>query len=600
MPAVSDPINEYWGELLAVGPFGGLDTTTEPYFVSPNNFVDGLNFVPNSGFGGFVTVAGRSVFLGAPLPGPVYGVHGVLRKGLPTLFLFAVTVGGVGFIYGAVQGGIPYLIPTPVPLAPDAQVTFADSINWVFMTDGVDAALRYNVTTGVITYWGIVAPTTAPLLAVDGASLMVGTYYYNVTFEDTPEVIESSAGLFSLPITVLDNGITLTAIPVSTDPQVTTVNIYRLGGSLGQWLFVASVPNGTTTYTDTTSDAALSADLVETLRRDPPPIFTAICTYMERVWGFGTSTDPSLVYFSNYNEPWAFDTVQGFYPVDENNFNDVAIGLCSIGSQLILFKSRSTYQVTGSTSADFQVNKLFDIGCRSSRSICTAYGVCWWISKQGIYQFDGNTPTNLSDGGYQQSNIKSVVNSFSDTDFSNCTSFVYDRMVHFCFPTLNTTYFWDLRSQGWYPLGFALDQVYFDLESDTPVIGTNLETAGQIDNWFTGPGDFGAPIMAYIQSRITDSGNIETTKDYRYIELQAPVQVGSVTISTIVDPGSLQFTDVSSFDLSSGYVRQQGSLPRGTLGAELQIIVRTNSVNVLHLQKVAIHGYIKAKYRSHD
>jgi hypothetical protein len=598
MPAVSQITNDYWQELLSVGPFGGLDTTTEPFFVAPNNFVGGSNFVPNSGFGGFVTVEGRSVFLASPLPGPCYGIHGVNRPGLPTLYLFAVTHGGLGYLNGAVQGGIPFDIPLPHNFAPDSPVSFTDSVSWVFMTDGVGATFKYNVTTGVVTEWGITAPVVAPTLTVDGASLMVGTYYYNVTFEGGG--LESSAGTFSLPITVTDTGITLSGIPVSSDPQVTTVNIYRLGGSLGQWLFVASVPNGTATYTDTTSDTALSAALPETLRRDPPPIFLSICTYKERVWGFGTTTDPSLVYFSNYNEPWAFDLVQGFYPVDENNFNDVAIGCCSIGSQLILFKSKSTYQVTGSTSADFQVNKLFDIGCRSRRSICTAYGVCWWISKQGIYQFDGSSPVNLSDGGYQQSNIKSIIDSLNDTDFSDVTSFVYDRMVHFSLPTFNTTYLWDLRSQGWYPLGFALDQVYFDLESDTPVIGTDLQVSGQIDQWFSGGGDFGNPITAYILSRITDSGKIEGTKDYRYIELQAPVQTGTVIISTIVDPGSLQFTDVSSFDLSSGYIRQQGSLPRGTLGAELQIKVLVSSTSVIHVQKVAIHGYIKSSYRNHD
>lgn len=598
MPAVSQPTNEYWQELLAVGPFGGLDTTTEPYFVSPNNFVDGLNFVPNSGFGGFVTTEGRRVFLATPLPGPCYGIHGATRKGLPTLYLFAVTVAGVGYIYGAVQGGTPFLIPTPVPLAPAVPVSFADSIHWVFFTDGVDAALKYDVNTGIITYWGIVAPTVAPILAPDGPSTMFGTYYYNVTFEGNGQ--ESSAGTFSLPITVINTGVTLSGIPVSTDPQVTTVNIYRLGGSLGQWLFVASIPNGTTTYTDIHSDASLSSELPESLRRDPPPIFTAIATHKERIWGFGTTADPSLVYFSNYNEPWAFNLVDGFYPVEENNFNDVAIGLCSIGSQLVLFKSRSTYHVTGSTTADFQVNKLFDIGCRSNRSICTAYGMCWWASKQGIYQFDGSTPTNLSDGGYQQSNIKSIMDSLADFEFADVTSFVYDRMVHFSFPTFNKTYLWDLRSQGWYPMGFALDQVYFDLESDTPVIGTDLQVPGQIDLWFGGPSDFGNPILAYITSRITDSGTIEDTKDYRYIELQAPVQNGTVTITTIVDPGSLQFSDTSSFDLSSGYVRQQGSLPRGTLGAEVQIKVLTSSTNIIHVQKVAIHGFKKAKYRSHD
>lgn len=598
MPAVSQPTNDYWEELIAVGPFGGLDTTTEPYFVSPNNFVSGSNFVPNSGFGGFVTVEGRSVFLGSPLPGPCYGIHGVDRTGQPTLYLFAITIAGVGYIYGAVQGGTPFLIPSPTPLAPDSPVSFADSVHWVFMTDGVGATLKYDVLTGTITEWGIVAPTVAPTLTTGSAADMNLTYYYNVTFEGAG--LESSAGTFSLPITVSNTGVILSGIPVSSDPQVTTVNIYRLGGALGQWLFVASVSNGTTTYTDTTSDASLSADLPETLRRDPPPIFLSIATHKERIWGFGTTTDPSLVYFSNYNEPWAFDLVDGFYPVEENNFNDVAIGLCSIGSQLILFKSRSTYQVTGSTNADFQVNKLFDIGCRSRRSICTAYGVCWWISKQGIYQFDGSSPTNISDGGFQQSNIKSVIDSLSDTDFADITSFVYDRMVHFCFPTFNNTYLWDLRSQGWYPMGFALDQVYFDLESDIPIIGTNLEVSGQIDQWFAGPGDFGNAITAFILSRITDSGSIETTKDYRYIEIQAPVQNGEVTISTIVDPGTLQFADVSSFSLSSGFVRQQGSLPRGTLGAEVQVKVLVSSTNTIHIQKVAVHGFRKAKYRSRD
>ena len=599
MPAVSQPVNDYWQELLAVGPFGGLDTTTEPYFVSPSNFVAGQNFVPNFGFGGFVTAQGRMPFLASPLPGECFGMHGVERSGLPTLYLFSVVVAGVGFIYGAVQGGVPFNIPTPEPLLPPIQTTFADSIKWVFINDGVNTPLKYEVTTGIITNWGI--PTATPLggpFIAGGAGALNGTYYYNITFEGNG--IEGSPSTFTGPIVAVNQEITINGIPGSADPQVTTVNIYRLGGTLGQWLFVGSIPNGVNTYTDDLSDYLISGNLVETLRRDPPPIFTAICVHQERVWGFGTTTDPSLVYFSNYNEPWAFDTVQGFYPVNENNFNDIAVGLCSIGSQLILFKSKTSYQVTGNTSADFQVNKLFDIGCRSLRSITKAYGVCWWISKQGIYQFDGNSPTNLSDGSFQQSNIKSIVDSLSDTDFSDVTSFVYDRMIHFSIPTQNQTYFWDLRSQGWYNLGWALDQVYFNLEADTPVIGTDLNTTGQIDLWFAGPGDFGNAVQAYIISRITDSGTMESTKDYRYIELQAPVQTGTVVISTIVDPGSLQFTDVSSFDLSTGYVRQQGSLPRGTLGAEVQIKVLVSSTNVIHLQKVAIHGYLKSKYRSRD
>lgn len=598
MPGNGQPVNDYLQELLAVGPFGGLDTTTEPYFVAATNFVDGSNFIPNFGYAGFVTVEGRLPFLASPLPGVCTGITRVGIAGSPDLYLFAVTVSGIGYIYSANQGGTATVVPTPVPLTPNLNTQFADGLHWVFINNGTDTGLKYDVLTGDITYWGLTPPATAPTLVTAGTCLMYGTYYYCITF-GTPDQ-ESSQGVISLPITVDDMGVALMGIPTSTDPQVTERNIYRLGGALGQWRLIYTIPdNTTTTYVDTLADADVTGQLL-TVNRDAPLPFMAIVAHKERIWGFGTKADPSIVYYSNLNEPWGFNNLTGNYPVGENSFNDVAVGMASIGTQLILMKSRSTYNVTGSTNADFQVNKLFDIGCRSQRSICSAYGLCWWISKQGIYQFDGNSPTNLSDGNYQVSNIKSIIDGLTDADYINTVSFVYDRMVHFSFPTLNRTYLYDLRSQGWYPMGWALDQVCFDLESDTPVIGTNLNTAGQIDLWFAAPGDFGNTIDSYIISRIADSGLIQATKTYRYIELQAPVQNGTVVITTTVDPGSLGYSDTSTFNLGEGNVRQQGSLPPTLVGAEVQVKVLVRSASVIHIQKVAVHGYIKAGYRPTD
>lgn len=598
MPSNGQPVNEYIQELLSVGPFGGLDTTTEPYFLAETNFVDGSNFIPNVGYAGFVTVEGRQAFLNSPLPGMCTGMSRVGIPSSPNLYIFAVTVAGVGYIYTASQGGTPTLVPTPVPLTPNLQTSFADSQHWIFITNGVDTPLKYDVLTSTITNWGIDPPATAPLLIIAGVCLMYGKYYYCITYGTANQ--ESSQGVVSQPITVTNQGIALTSIPVSSDSQVTERNIYRLGGALGQWRLIHTIPdNVTTTYADTLADANVTGQLL-TVNRDAPLPFISIVAHKERIWGFGTPSDPSIVYYSNLNEPWGFNNLKGNYPVGENSFNDVAVGMASIGTQLILMKSRSTYNVTGSTNADFQVNKLFDIGCRSQRSICQAYGVCWWVSKQGIYQFDGNSPTNLSDGNYQVSNIKSVISSLNDSDFANCTSFVYERMVHFSFPTLNKTYLFDLRSQGWYPMGWALDQVAFDLESNYPVIGTNLNSSGQIDHWFASPGDFGGTIDSYIVSRITDSGSLQTTKACRYIELQAPVQVGTVIITTVIDPGTLQFSDTSTFDLADGNIRQQGSLPPTLIGAEVQLKILVRSASVIHIQKVSVHGYAKAMYRNTD
>lgn len=595
MPSNGDPVNEQYQEFLSVGPFGGLDTTTEPFFVAPTNFIDGRNFSPNSGYGGFVTVQGRQAFLAAPLPGQCTGMHSIAREGLPDLYLFAVAVSGVGHIYSAIQGGTATEVPTPVPLTPDLQTSFADGLQWAFITNGLDTPIKFDVISNVITFWGIVAPTSAPTLSIGSASTMNGTYYYSITYSNPLQ--ESSQGVISDPITVTNTGVNLTNIPISSDSQVTQRNIYRIGGALGQWRLIFTInDNTTTTYSDTLGDDQVTGHLL-TVDRDPPPVFDSIISHKERIWGFGTPDDHSVVYYSNYGEPWGFNLVTGFLPVGSNSFNDVAVGMASIGTQLVLMKTKTTYNVTGSTDADFQSNKLFDIGCRSSRSICSAYGVCWWLSKQGIYQFDGSSPQNLSDGVFQQSNIKSVIQGLALSDLLLCTSFVYDRMVHFCFPSINTSFFWDLRSQGWYSISWALDQVVFNLESEVPVVGTNLQSVGQIDQWFAAPGDFGQSIDSYIISRITDSGNIASTKEYRYVELQAPIQNGTVTISTIVDPGALQVTDITTFNLTSGFTRQQSSLKKGMVGAEVQVKLLVRAATTIHIQKAAIHGYIKALYR---
>jgi len=596
MPSAGQPVNEQYTELLSVGPFGGLDTTTEPFFVAPSNFVSGSNFVPNAGYGGFVTAKGRLPFLAAPLQGRCWGMHRIRQAGQPDMWLFAVEYGTVMLFYSAVQGGVATIINTTPHWQQNTQVVFADSLHWVFISNGVNTPVKYDILTGLMTNWGMTSPTTAPLLAFGPASTMNGTYHYTITFGNA--VQESSQGVVSLPITVSNTGVLLTSIPTASDSQVRERNIYRIGGSLGQWRLVGTInDNSTTTYSDTLGDDQITGQLL-TVFRDPPAPFTSIVAHKERIWGFGTPSDPSIVYYSNYGEPWGFNNLTGNFPVGENSFGDGSVGMASIGTQLVLFKNRTIYNITGSNDADFQVNKLFDIGCKSAKSICTAYGVCWWISRQGIYQYDGSSPQNISDGNFQASNIKTILDGFSSsTDLIDCTSFVYDRMVHFCFPTVNQTFLFDLRAQGWYPLNWAADQVDFDIESDIPIIGTNLQTVGQIDQWFAAPGDFGGTIDSFLISRITDSGNIHATKEYRYLELQAPVQNGQVVATVIIDPGTLQITDTQAFDLSSGFTRQQLSLKKGMSGAEVQIKLLIRAAATIHIQKAAVFGYEKALFR---
>lgn len=599
MPKASDKENDYWVPLLELGPFGGLDTTTEPYWVATSNFVAGQNFVPNRGYGGFNTVQGRLPFLAAPLPGQCTGMFQCDRNGEPSLWFFAVTVAGVGQLYYAEAGGTAVQLATPVPLTPSLQTSFTSSLQWVFLTNGVDVPIKVHVSDLIVTYWGIVAPAAAPTGIAGGTSTMTGTYNYSITFGNPSQ--ESSQGVISADIMVTDTGVALVSIPTSADPQVTQRNIYRIGGSLGEWRLVATLhDNTTTTYLDTTADADLNGQLL-VIYRDPPAPFVSICSHMERIWGFGTPEDGSVVWFSNYNEPWGFNSDTGTRPVGENSFNDRAVGLASIGGSLVLLKAKTTYAVFGNSDSTFITNKLFDIGCKSLRSIFASFGVVWWLSNQGVYLYDGSSPQNLSDGGYQKSNIKASLASLTEDDLAIATSFIYQRMFHMSFPSINTTWLYDLRSAQWFQLSFALDQVACTQESVSyPVVGTNLESVGQIDNWFATGGDLGEPLYSTLTSKIEDSGDVTISKSYRYVIVEAPNSDAEVYVQTVVNPGTLNYMDTQSIDLSVNGPRFQLSLPMTMDGTQVQLQIKVRSSENVRIQKLAVYGAELARFREND
>lgn len=587
-----EPTNDDQTPLLSIGPFGGIDPTTEPYYVAESNWVDSRNLVPNTAYGGYVTTLGRSDAFTGTLPGQCKGMYRFARSAAPEVYIFAVDNPDTnqGELWYAQLGGAYTQLSLPIALTIGRQYSFAVSQRWLFVTNGLDTPLKIDLNL-VVTRWGISAPPTAPTLIAAGSSTMNGKYYYCITFANANQ--ESGQGAVSLPITVTGTGVGLTSIPISTDSQVTQRNIYRQGGALGQWRLVATLNDNTTTvYNDTLADNQVVGQQL-TIFRDVPPAFTSIIAHKERVWGFGTPSDPSLLYYSNLGEPWAFNEETGTLPVGENGFNDVAVGLGTTGSVLTCCKSRTFYGVFGDTDSNFITAKIADIGCTSMRSIWSAYGGTGWLSRQGKYTYDGSgAPVNISDGNFQKSNIKAILFNLVPQDYAEATSFIYDNMVHISFPTLNRTYLFDSRSQQWFALGFALDQVYFDMESTSPVIGTNLEETGEIDRWFSGPLDLGNVITAYGISKITDSGALNATKVYRYVQLQAGVQDALATYTVITNPGTLALYETNNIDLSTGGPFHQVSLPMSCKGNEVQLKLLVRSPQRVHIQKIAILGQV--------
>jgi len=98
--------------------------------------------------------------------------------------------------------------------------------------------------------------------AADGP--LNGTYRYRLTFVNS-EGGETEGGVISGPIDVLAGNVVLTDIPVSTASRIVTVRIYREVNGSAVWEFVAEIPNGVTTYTDSAPDGTLGDQLHDPL-----------------------------------------------------------------------------------------------------------------------------------------------------------------------------------------------------------------------------------------------------------------------------------------------------------------------------------------------
>lgn len=592
--------NDYYEEYIAVGPFGGIDDTTPPFYVAPTNFVDCGNIMPNAAYGGYVTVAGRIEALQSLLPGISFGIGCMQRPGQPDLYFFALDNAGVGEIWMGVLGGVPTQVTLPETLTAGARIAyFVPSRKWLFFTNGIDRPIKIS-TALVATFWGMDAPTSAPTLVLSGSGPLIGSpYYYVETFSNADQ--ESSQGVISDPITATNNSITITPTATTTDPQITTRNLYRLGGALGAWFLVHSQDVGDLTpYLDVVADINIVGQPLIVFR-DPPPAWKAIAGYQDRVFGFGTEDDPTLVGWSNYNEPWGFNTDTNQLEAGPNNFGDIAVTCGSTGTYLLLLKTRSTFAVVGNTDNTFSVIELFPkVGCTSPSSLAISDNAATWDSIRSIQYFDGTTRVDVSDGKYQQSNVKTFLRSLSAADRAKSIGFYWDQIYFTSYPSVNKTVMLDTRSMQWFKLNFALGAVYYDPNSENPVIGTNLETIGQVDQWFasTDNGDLGNPIEAFILTRITDNNDIATNKRCKYFYVEAPVQDSIVNAHVVANPGVNEIDEWRGMSLEqSGTPRQRWEIPLGIEGQTLQFELQTISLNQITVWRASLFGETITKHQ---
>lgn len=619
MPAAQEPV-----ELLQISPFAGLDVTTAETMPAlstlpspqPNRGVDGSGYVLNRKYGAYVTTQGRQRILTIPVTQTNGLVENSTDPSTPTYLLagdVAPPFPATGALFSFTPSGTQTRLTLPYALTGGKRTSFIQYSQWTFGTNGTDTPFKVDAN-GNVTRWGIVAPTVVATSGTDGAGNItaVNPFFYAYTYatatqESSPSPLTGLTGT-----TASSNKIKVQSLTASTDPQVTTINVYRLGGDSGQaglWLFVGSVANGVTTYEDNTADGALTgAELIT--HRDPPQAFYSVCAHKDHIFGFGyagtaigepTGTPAtSDIWFSNPYEPWGFDEVNSVIPCGRNSGDDTLQGGTSLGGILLVFKRKSTWVITGNSVADFFVEQLFQLGTAAPKSIVYALGQTFWLDYDTVYSFAGGV---YSDIGVL---LKDFIFNLDEEDRAAAVGAFLDKTYLLSFPTLAVTWGYDLRAGEWIKYPFAFDQVTYDPSGpgeiseadDIPLLLVASEpNGGNIDVWDATETDLGTVLNSYFVSSVSDCGMPQFTKSFMYGVLYAPpvadpLGQALVKITVTTDPGArTQIVKVIELNLAQlqlySYIFGIPDVPEGQL---VQVRIDVQSDQLVEIDRLSLYG----------
>lgn len=259
--------------------------------------------------------------------------------------------------------------------------------DYLFLAGG--GALQKVDTSGNVSNWGIVRPNVDPIAAVGAAGVLSGTYLYKVVFRNRTTGSRSNPNSGTVTVAPVTQQVSLTNIPISSDPQVNGREIYRTNaGGARYFLLTELTDNTTTSYTDNTADASLQS--TELQQDNTPPESTyndcwgpyAGCAWWTRD---STSGAQGRAYYSAIARP---EAVRGF--IDVSNPDDACQkGLLWGGSNWV-FTEKRLYQVLGDAEPFFPREVYGVPGTTAPHSVkASPFGIVY-KAFDGIRLFDGN------------------------------------------------------------------------------------------------------------------------------------------------------------------------------------------------------------------
>jgi len=186
--------------------------------------------------------------------------------------------------------------------------------------------------------------------------------------------------------------VSLSNIPISTDPQVNQRKIYRTTKDGAKFYWLATINNNTTTtFIDNFSDSALGYEMEED--KDVMPNGKLSVWWDNRLWVSGDD----MIYYSEINTPEEFSLYSRYIDVRSGIMGDEITGLIDYKDTLYIFKRYSTFVVLRASDGSYGRYQLHkDIGFSAPWSILEVNGLLMGISDRGINLYNGLSLSSVS------------------------------------------------------------------------------------------------------------------------------------------------------------------------------------------------------------
>lgn len=264
---------------------------------------------------------------------------------------------------------------------------------------------------------GLPALATSPTVTAGASgsnSYQYAFYYFreytvgSVTFADSGTTTIVPLTSASAPNT---NTVAITAIPVVSngstgnyDTANIKVEIYRTINNGTVFYFVGEITNGTTTYSDSTSDTVLQTNPIlyttgGVVDNDEPPKAKYVHVVNDVCW-YGHVSEDGEVATNKYRQSLKFDPDS--CPADFfDELEDEITGLSSVQGVLIVGCKNSIYRVDGFFDelgkGGMSHTRISDsVGVVSNNSFVQAQGLLFFAGTDGFYYTDGYNVTKLT------------------------------------------------------------------------------------------------------------------------------------------------------------------------------------------------------------